>query len=62
VKLLGLTALVALGLAATFGACTLLGDDPPNNTCKSDLDCFTDVEQCNLDEGVCEPTPDAGLP
>jgi len=61
VKPLALVALLGLGvLATTFAACTLLGDDPPKNTCKSDLDCFTDVEVCNLDQGVCEPKPDAG--
>lgn len=51
---------VAVVLASTFAACTLLGDDPPSNTCKSDLDCFSNIEQCNLDAGVCELKPDAG--
>ncbi len=51
---------VALVLASTFAACTLLGDDPPENSCKSDLDCFANIEQCNLDAGVCEIKPDAG--
>jgi len=50
----------ALLLALAISACTLLGDDPPKNTCKADADCFTDVERCNLDENVCEPKPDAG--
>lgn len=53
---------IALVVASMFAACTLLGDDPPANTCKSDLECFTNVEQCNLDAGVCEPKPDAGVP
>lgn len=53
-----LALLAAIG--ATFGACTLLADDPPANVCASDLDCFTNIEQCNLDAGVCEPKPDAG--
>lgn len=61
VKLLAIVAVVA-GLASTFAACTLLADDPPENTCASDLDCFTGVEQCNLDAGVCEPRPDGGTP
>ncbi len=60
VKLAAATVLIALGIAATVGACTLLGDDPPANTCKSDTDCFTNIEVCNLDDKVCEPKPDAG--
>ena len=51
---------VAVVLASTFAACTLLGDDPPENSCKSDLECFTNVERCNLDAGICELKPDAG--
>ncbi len=51
---------VALVLASTIAACTLLGDDPPENTCKSDFECFSNVEQCNLDAGMCELKPDAG--
>jgi len=53
---------VAFGIAvgSLVGACTLLADDPPKNSCKADSDCFTNVEQCNLDKGLCEPKPDAG--
>ncbi len=51
---------VALLLASTFAACTLLQDDPPENTCESDFECFSNVEQCNLDAGMCELKPDAG--
>jgi hypothetical protein len=60
VRIAAATVLLALGIAASVGACTLLGDDPPVNTCKADADCFTDIEQCNLDKKVCEPKPDAG--
>ena len=60
VRLAAATVLLALGIAASVGACTLLGDDPPVNSCKSDADCFTNIEQCNLDDKVCEPKPDAG--
>ncbi len=56
VKLLAVTLL----LASTFAACTLLQDDPPENSCESDFDCFSNVEQCNLDAGMCELKPDAG--
>lgn len=42
-------AVFALGIAA----CTLLGEDVPANTCKVDDDCFTDLERCNTDAGVC---------
>jgi hypothetical protein len=49
-----------LVLGSLGAACTLLADDPPTNACESDLDCFTNVEQCDLDEGVCVPKPDAG--
>lgn len=48
-----------LALGTTIAACTLLADDPPQNSCASDLDCFTDIERCYLDAGVCEPKPDA---
>ena len=51
---------IVLAVGALFAACTLLGDDLPENTCESDNDCFTNVEQCNLDRKVCEPRPDAG--
>ena len=51
---------IVLAVGSLFAACTLLGDDPPENTCESDNDCFTNVEQCNLDQKVCEPRPDAG--
>lgn len=54
--------MLGVGLAASIGACTLLEDDPPRNTCKADLDCFTGIERCNLDAGVCEPKPDGGTP
>jgi hypothetical protein len=57
-----MTVVVALGIAvgSLVGACTLLADDPPANSCKTDADCFTNVEQCNVQKSVCEPKPDAG--
>ena len=41
--------------AATIGACTLLDDDPPDDTCRSDDDCFrAQGEFCNLTKKRCE--------
>ncbi len=51
---------IAMLIATSFAACALLSDDPPDNSCKVDNDCFRGVEQCNMDAGVCEPKPDAG--
>lgn len=51
---------VVLALGTTFAACALLGDDPPDNSCKQDSDCFTSTEMCSVDAGVCVPKPDAG--
>ena len=57
-----LALLLALGAAATVGACTLLDDDPPSNTCKSNSDCFrAQGETCNTQKHVCEVTTDAGV-
>lgn len=52
---------IALGVAATIGACTLLDDDPPPNTCKVDNDCFRTQETCNPQSHTCVPKPDAGI-
>lgn len=51
---------IAIAIATSFTACALLSDDPPDNSCKTDSDCFTGVERCSPDAGVCEPKPDAG--
>ena len=56
VKLVGI--LLAFGIS--FTACALLSDDPPDKSCKADSDCFTNIERCSPDAGVCEPKPDAG--
>jgi hypothetical protein len=57
-----LALLLALAGAATVGACTLLDDDPPSNTCKIDSDCFrAQGETCNTQKHVCEMMVDAGV-
>jgi hypothetical protein len=51
-----------LALAFAAAACTLLDDDPPKNTCKSDTDCFrAQGETCDLQKHVCIPPRDAGV-
>ena len=56
-----LAVILGLGAATTIGACTLLGDDPPTNTCKADNDCFrAQGEHCNLTTHSCVPG-DAGV-
>jgi hypothetical protein len=54
--------LLALALAAA-AACTLLDDDPPKNSCKTDMDCFrAQGETCDLQKHVCVQGPrDAGI-
>jgi hypothetical protein len=53
---------LAVGLAAMpVAACALLDDPPPENTCKTDADCFrAQGEVCNPDKKICEPGVDAG--
>jgi hypothetical protein len=51
----------ALGAFAIGGACTLLDDDPPTNTCKVDNDCFKTQEMCNTQSHTCVPKADAGI-
>jgi hypothetical protein len=57
---MAIVAAFGIAVGALVGACTLLADDPPKNSCKTNADCFTDVEECNMDKGVCELKPDAG--
>lgn len=46
--------LLAVLLATSLGGCTLF-DDPPDRSCKKDLDCFTaQGEVCNLATKECE--------
>jgi hypothetical protein len=52
-------ALVVVAAIASFGACTLLDDDPPKNSCTKDSDCFKGQELCDLDHHICIPV-DAG--
>ena len=58
-------AVIALASAATIGvsagACTLLDDDPPTNTCKVDNACFRTQEMCNAQSHTCVPKVDAGI-
>jgi len=57
-----LALLLVLACGATVGACTLLDDDPPSNTCKTDNDCFrAQRETCNMTTHACEQTIDAGV-
>lgn len=54
--------ILAVAVAAALGACTLLDDDPPSNTCSSNSDCFrAQGETCNTQKHVCEMTIDAGV-
>ncbi len=54
--------LLALAAGTTIGACTLLDDDPPTNTCKTNTDCFrAQGETCNMTKHICEMTVDAGV-
>ena len=56
-----LVAALALAAAAAAGACTLLDDDPPKNTCKSDSDCFrAQGEFCDTQKHLCV-VRDAGV-
>jgi len=55
---------LALGAAAAgAGACTLFDEDPPDDTCSSDSDCFrAQGEVCNQQTKRCEPRmTDAGV-
>lgn len=57
-----LALLLVLVAGASVGACTLLDDDPPSNTCKTDNDCFrAQGETCNLTTHACAQTIDAGV-
>lgn len=49
-------------LLVALGSCTLF-DDPPKNTCKTDMDCFrAQNETCDQQKHVCVPrTVDAGV-
>ena len=53
---------LAAFVAAIGGACTLLDDDPPDGTCRSDQDCFrAQGEVCNVMKHVCQLAGDAGV-
>lgn len=55
-----LLVLVLLG-ASAVGACTLLDDDPPENTCTIDSECFrAQGERCDRGSHTCV-TFDAGV-
>ncbi len=54
----------ALAIGAAGGACTLLDDDPPDEACRDDGDCFrAQGEFCNLTKKRCEQRAflDAGV-
>ena len=45
-----------LVIALALGGCSLFGDDPPDNTCSRQTDCFrAQGEHCEFDAGVCMP-------
>jgi hypothetical protein len=53
---------IVIAIGSAFGACTILDDDPPTNTCKGDNDCFrVQGERCNVQKHVCELAADAGV-
>lgn len=56
--------LVVLALASgvTAGACTLFDDDPPDDSCQVDADCFrAQGEVCNQKTHKCVLRNDAGV-
>jgi hypothetical protein len=56
-----LVIMFALG-AVTAGACTLFDEEPPDDTCTTDTDCFrAQGEFCNQTTKQCEVRADAGV-
>ena len=54
--------MACLALALCVGACTLFDEDPPDDSCVSDNDCFrAQGEACNQMTHECEIKPDAGV-
>jgi hypothetical protein len=48
--------------ASAIGACTLFDDDPPDDTCDTDNDCFqAQGEGCNQMTHRCEVRVDGGV-
>lgn len=59
---LALAILLAVGLATAATSCTLFDDDPPDDSCELDTDCFrAQGEVCNQDTHRCEVRADAGV-
>jgi hypothetical protein len=54
---------IALVVATAGGACTLFDEDPPDDSCATDTDCFrAQGEICNQMTKRCEMKPvDAGV-
>ena len=53
---------ISLAVAAVTGACTLFDEDPPDDSCATDTDCFrAQGEVCNQMTHQCEVKPDAGV-
>jgi hypothetical protein len=52
-----------IALATAAGACTLFDEDPPDDSCVSDNDCFrAQGEICNQQTKQCQLRPmDAGI-
>jgi hypothetical protein len=52
--------IIAMICAVALAGCTLF-DDRPDNSCKSNNDCFqAQGEVCNMTTKTCEVEPDAG--
>jgi hypothetical protein len=62
VKKLALVATLACALGAAVTSCTLFDDDPPDDSCDTDADCFrAQGEVCNLQTHRCQVRADAGV-
>ena len=62
VRKLIVAALTALALGAAGASCTLIDEEPPDDTCAADTDCFrAQGEVCNKDTHRCEVRADAGV-
>jgi hypothetical protein len=55
-------AIGCIAFAAAVAGCALFSE-VPENTCRSNADCFqAQGETCNMETKKCEPPPDAAVP